>query len=30
MGERFKAMAFVRDLDIELMGFAGPDLAHRL
>jgi SAM-dependent MidA family methyltransferase len=30
MGERFKAMAFVKDLDVELSGFSGPDLAHRL
>jgi SAM-dependent MidA family methyltransferase len=30
MGERFKAMAFLRDLDSELLGFDGPDLAHRL
>jgi SAM-dependent MidA family methyltransferase len=30
MGERFKAMAWLRGLDLELSGFALQDLRHTL
>jgi len=30
MGERFKAMAWLRGLDVELSGFALRDLRHTL
>ncbi len=30
MGERFQAMAFVRDLDVALCGFGRRDLRYRL